>query len=93
MGDLLLKGKTKTVAVFEPVTADEAAGLRVESYLVAYRRMVQEGDGAAGAFEELAARYPDDPLIAFHAKRLSASAVERRQNLKVSGCTIVMATK
>jgi len=93
VGDLLLKGKTKTVAVFEPVTAAEAAGSRIESYLAAYRRMVQEGDGAAGAFEELAARYPDDPLIAFHAKRLTASVVERRQNLKVSGCTIVISEK
>ena len=43
--------------------------------------------------EELTARYPDDPLIALHANRLAASVVERRQNLKVSGCTIIMGEK
>lgn len=93
VGELLLKGKTKTVEVFEPVTAAEAAGPRMASYLAAYRRMRRHGDGAAGAFEELTARYPDDPLIALHAKRLAASARERRQNLKVSGCTIIMGEK
>ncbi len=93
VGELLLKGKTEIVEVFEPVTAVEAASPRMASYLAAYRRMKHEGDGAAGAFEELAARYPDDPLIALHATRLAASAVERRQNLRVSGCTIIMGEK
>jgi adenylate cyclase len=93
VGELLLKGKTETVEVFEPVTAAEAAGPKIKSYLAAYQRMKREGDGASGAFEELAARYPDDPLIALHAKRLAASAAERRQNLRVSGCTIIMGEK
>jgi adenylate cyclase len=93
MGELLLKGKTEIVPVFEPVTAAEAGGPKNESYLAAYGRMKREGHGAAGAFEELAARYPDDPLIAFHAKRLAASVKERRQNLRVSGCTIIMGEK
>jgi class 3 adenylate cyclase len=90
VGELLLKGKAEFVEVFEPVTAAEAAGPKTESYLAAYQRMKREGDGAAGAFEELAARYPDDPLIALHARRLAASAVERRQDLKASGCTIII---
>ena len=93
VGELLLKGKTKIVEAFEPVTATEAAGPRIASYLAAYQRMKREGDGTAGAFKELKARYPDDPLIAFHAGRLAASAGERRQNLKVSGCTIIMGEK
>jgi adenylate cyclase len=93
VGQLLLKGKTQAVEAFEPVTAAEAAGAKAESYLAAFERMKREGDGAAGVFEELAAHYPDDPLIALHAKRLAASAVERRQNLRVSGCTIIMGEK
>ncbi len=67
--------------------------VRSENALAAYGRMKREGHGAAGAFEELAARYPDDPLIAFHAKRLAASVKERRQKLRVSGCTIIMGEK
>lgn len=93
VAELLLKGKIETTKVFEPVTAAEAAGPKIVAYMAAYERMAREGDGAAGAFEELAARYPDDPPIALHAKRLSASVQERRQNLKVSGCTIIMGEK
>jgi adenylate cyclase len=93
VAELLLKGKTEAIEVFEPVTAAEVSGPKIVSYLAAYQRMAREGDGAAGVFEELAARYPDDPPIALHAERLAASARERRQNLKVSGCTIIMGEK
>ena len=93
VAELLLKGKTETIEVFEPVTAAEAADPKMTAYLDTYGHMRREGDGAAAAFAELAARYPDDPLIALHARRLTASAQERRQNLKVSGCTIIMAEK
>ena len=62
VGELLLKGKTKIVESFAHVAATEAAGPRMESYLAAYQRMKREGDGAAGAFKELAVRYPDDPV-------------------------------
>lgn len=93
VGELLLKGKTEPIAVFEPIAAEAPAGPKMPSYLEAYERMRREGDGAADAFAVLAARYPDDAVIALHARRLAASARERRQNLKVSGCTIVMAEK
>ncbi len=79
--------------MFEPVTAAHSAAPKMASKLSAYQRMKSDGDAAAGAFEELEARYPDDPLIALHARRLAASAEERRQNLKVSGCTIIMGEK
>ena len=93
MGELLLKGKKVAIEAFEPITEAEAASAKTRSYLDAYRLMQQTGDGAADAFVDLAARFPGDPLIEFHAQRLVASARERRHDHRVSGCTINMGEK
>ena len=93
MGELLLKGKTVAIEVFEPITETEADSAKTRSYLDAYRLMQQKGDGAADAFADLAARFPGDPLIEFHARRLLASARERRHDYRVSGCTIKIGEK
>ncbi len=93
MGELLLKGKTEPVEVFEPIAETEAASAKTRSYLDAYRLMQQKGDGAADAFVDLAAQFPGDPLIEFHAQRLLASARERRHDYRVSDCTIKIGEK
>ncbi len=93
MGELILKGKTEAVEVFEPLTKAEADSPKMRRYLDAYRLMQQEGDGAADAFIELATKFPDDPLFEFHAGRLAASARERRRDNRVSGCIIKMSEK
>ncbi len=45
------------------------------------------------AFVDLAAQFPGDPLIEFHARRLRSSAREQRHDYRVSGCTINMGEK
>jgi adenylate cyclase len=67
---LVLKGKTEGIEAFEPLSRQEASSHRVSAYMVAFGKL----DGADGkplaAFSELAERYPDDPLVAFHLDRL-----------------------
>lgn len=96
VGRLLLKGKTQTLQVFEPVASFRAADYApLEDYCSAYALMVgntrdtkdvqnvqekrleeeQGGDHglespALNAFRQLAARFPADPLVAFHLQRL-----------------------
>ncbi len=69
-GDLLLKGKTRPVKVFEPAVATIDPVL-IEAYRDAYQMMVA-GDhaGALAAFASLNQRFPEDPLVAFHRDRL-----------------------
>lgn len=71
-GRLVLKGKTIPVTVFEPLTEAEDAGQRVAEYRAAYALMEDEGVGAREAFSQLVEKYPDDPLAAFHVRRLAA---------------------
>lgn len=72
-GRLVLKGKTVPITVFEPLTEDEAASDRVAQYRAAYALMEAESEEARGAFQELVARFPDDPLAAYHARRLAGA--------------------
>ena len=45
---------------------------RVVDYIEAYRLLDGGSERAGGLFADLAAAYPDDPLIALHARRLAA---------------------
>lgn len=67
VGRLLLKGKTQSLAVFEPLGAAEAADT---SYLRAYALMRSEAGDALAAFEQLVAERPADRLAAMHLARL-----------------------
>ncbi len=83
-GRLVLKGKTEAVETFEPLTAEQAAQPHVVEYLAAYQLMEAEAPQAIEAFHKLAEKYPDDPLAAYHAKRLAAGE---------TGCRVVMTSK
>ena len=79
VGKLVLKGKTQALQVYEPVSPARAAGYApLEEYCQAYELMVSD-DGAyvnnehfpaLRVFTHLAERFPNDPLIALHLKRL-----------------------
>lgn len=78
IGEVVVKGRTEAIKVFEPSDPDLA------SYDAAYR-LLEAGDaGAEAAFMDHLARFPDDQLAAFHLARLRAG--ER-------GVTIVLAEK
>ena len=84
VGTLVLKGKTKGIEAFEPLTEAEAASSAVTAYLAAFELLERQDPGADKAFAALAENYPDDPLAALHLKRLQRGE---------TGITIVMTEK
>lgn len=84
IGRLVLKGKTEAIDVFEPLSETKATGAGTADYLEAYRLLKKGDTQGATAFARLAENYPDDGLIAFHAKRLASGE---------AGTTIVMSDK
>ena len=67
IGRLLLKGKTQSLAVFEPLAAPAGPDT---FYLQAYELMRSEANEALAAFEQLVAQRPADRLAAMHLARL-----------------------
>ena len=67
VGDVMLRGKAHSVAVFAPA-ADDSPGLA--DYCAAFELLRQGSPQALGAFEALHRRQPEDPLAAFHLERL-----------------------
>lgn len=84
VGTLVLKGKTKGIEAFEPLTETEAGSSAVAAYRAAFDLLERRDPGADRAFAALAASYPDDPLAALHLKRLQRGE---------TGTTIVMTEK
>lgn len=74
IGRLLLKGKKETIAVFEPVAGNGQKSVAAQDYLEAYAALAEQRPDAADRFRDLAARFPDDPLIGLHARRLVEGA-------------------
>jgi adenylate cyclase len=83
VGKLVLKGKSKALQVYEPVSAERADRYApLDAYRAAYELMAQEGDGggsganspALALFSELAEKFPNDPLLKLHCERLLAGA-------------------
>jgi adenylate cyclase len=72
VGGLLLKGKAQEIEAFEPLLEDDSSRAPIDEYTGAFE-MLRNGDpGALAAFQTLQNTYPEDPLPAFHVKRLSA---------------------
>lgn len=68
VGEVLLKGKRQSLAVFEPLgNAPADAG-----YEAAHALLAAGNDDALAAFMRLHAERPDDGLVAFHLRRLQA---------------------
>ncbi|MFZ9298192.1 MAG: CHASE2 domain-containing protein [Hylemonella sp.] len=86
---LVLKGKTKSLSVYEPLaTSDMAASAPLDDYTAAVN-LLRPGAGndpiaAREQFERLAERYPKDPLVGLHLDRLRQGASDE---------VIVMTTK
>ncbi len=84
VGRLVLKGKSEPLTVFEPVTEDAVARAPRDAYGAAFDALAVDGAQALDLFRELAANYPDDPLVLLHCRRLLAGE---------TGDLIVMAEK
>jgi len=72
VGDLLLKGKTDTLRVFEPMRAESFESPATESYLDAFAKLEADDSTAIAAFATHVGKWAEDHLAIFHLKRLLA---------------------
>jgi class 3 adenylate cyclase len=72
VGGLVLKGKTESVEVFEPIPEEAVGSPKIAEYSRAFELLKSGSTEARAAFSALAEEYPDDGLIRFHARRLIA---------------------
>lgn len=71
IGRLVLKGKSQALLVKEPLTADSPPHYApLAEYEECYDLMAQEMYAAHAAFQKLAQRFPQDPLVQLHWQRL-----------------------
>jgi adenylate cyclase len=71
VGRVRLKGKKKILKVYEPLSAYRVEKYApLEEYLAAYDLMAGGNQTAEQIFRDLGTRYPEDPLVAMHIKRL-----------------------
>lgn len=84
VGRLMLKGKSKALQVFEPLTTPAAAHYApLPDYLAAYRVM-ESGDAAAKSqFAALYQSFPQDPLVVLHHERLNQPGNDEISDLMV----------
>jgi class 3 adenylate cyclase/CHASE2 domain-containing sensor protein len=70
IGQIVLKGKTEPIPVFQPLSAEQAEGIIIRRYQQAYGLMATGDPAALEAFAALAADAPDDGPTALHLTRL-----------------------
>ena len=78
VGQLVLKGKTQSLQVFEPMAAQTMGYAPLTEYEDAYAAMEAQSPTAPPAFSKLAQRFPQDPLVNLHAQRLQSGALGTR---------------
>jgi len=70
VGRIVLKGKSEGVGTFEPLGLEATDFADFKSYNLAYKKMVDGAPDALVEFQKLSRKYPVDPLLSFHMKRL-----------------------
>jgi adenylate cyclase len=70
VGDLLLRGKSEALRVFEPLRVEQCGSPATKSYLEAFAKLETGDPGATAAFAAHFAKQPQDQLASFHLKRL-----------------------
>jgi len=78
IGDVVLKGKTEAVTLYNPVTDEYAASPAYTDYMDVYALLQAEDPRGAEAVRQLKGRYADDPLIDFHLERVDAGLCSAR---------------
>lgn len=71
IAELRVKGKKVFVEAFEPIPPEEAQSPRIKEYLAAFDLLKSGCPDAHTVFRGLAQKYPDDPAVALHNKRLN----------------------
>ena len=70
MGDLMLRGKTEALRVFEPLSVEQFNSSATTSYLDAFAKLEAGDPTATAAFAAHLGKEPEDQLASFHLKRL-----------------------
>jgi adenylate cyclase len=70
VGDLVLRGKSEALRVFEPLRAAQYDNPATKSYLEAFAKLEVGDPGATAAFAAHLGNQPEDQLASFHLKRL-----------------------
>ena len=70
IGDVVLVGLSEPVTLYEALNDTQAGADAVVAYIDAYSSLKGEDVRAPEIFSRLADRYPHDPLIAYHHRRL-----------------------
>jgi len=80
-GNLLLRGRNKPLKAFEPLSEDRANDPAIADYQAAYALLEGREPSALQAFAALIGRVDDDPLGAFHLRRLLGGKTDVDINL------------
>jgi adenylate cyclase len=78
VGDLLLRGKTEALRVFEPLRLAEYEDPETKTYLDAFAKLEAGDPGTIAAFAAHVGKRTDDQLASFHLKRLLNGATGTR---------------
>ena len=70
VGDLLLRGRTEPMRVFEPLRPDEGKSRHALAYADAFAKLEAHDPGALAAFAALVGESPADALAQYHLRRL-----------------------
>ena len=82
-GDLLLAGKSQSLAAFEPLSLEINMSKPMEAYRVAFAQLASGDPVARQSLAALVAVLPDDPLTLFHLQRVLGGAVNAIVDLSV----------
>ena len=78
VGELVLKGKSEAVAVFEPLGPERAVARATSAYREAFEKLALNDPYTSETFEKLVEDYPEDGVAAFqHADRIGAEMRRR----------------
>jgi class 3 adenylate cyclase len=75
IASVILKGKTVPTMVWEPLHPGSRSAELADRYRAAFAKAAEHAPEAREMFAQLAKDAPDDPLIAWHAKRLEQGEV------------------
>ncbi|MEJ2378474.1 MAG: adenylate/guanylate cyclase domain-containing protein [Pseudolabrys sp.] len=78
VGDLILRGKSEALHVFEPLNVEQFNSSATRSYLDAFAKLEAGDPTATAAFAAHLGKEPEDQLASFHLKRLLNGAIGTR---------------
>jgi len=78
VGDLVLRGRSEPMRVFEPLTPAEASSPEAAAYLGAFAKLEARDPLAVAAFASLIGARPSDALAQYHLKRLLNGGIGTR---------------